>query len=374
MPITNKAPQKKSTVIFIANSLSQPRIQRRIIAFCHQGYKVKVFGYDRDSRKKDIDWCGAEVVSLGRHQSGGGYLKKLFDLICLRNRVNKSFSNSDHVLYIFGPLTMFAFLFTRFSYIYEISDLIYGRLHKSIRYLLDSLTRLAVDRSVVTVVTSKGFTKYFFGRADYHKVIYVPNKLSPKLLGLHKDVEIANPIGSSIKFAFIGSPRFVDTVFRFAKNIGEKYPQHSFCFYGTSDLEEYGVAFSDKYSNVSWKGAYFNPDDLPEIYSNVDVVISCYYSNSLGSRIAEPNKLFESIFFNKPIVVSENTHLADVVVNVLGSGFAINAYSDDAICAFVDSLTPSKIDEVLGRIALLDKSEMIDNSSCLFSEIESKIG
>lgn len=362
--------QQDIKIVFIANSLSQPRIQRRIIGFRKKGYAVKVYGFDRDQRRKDIDWYGAEVVSLGYHQSGGGYLKKFIDLVRLRRKVSREVLNGGHVLYIFGPMTMFAFLFGRAPYIYEISDLIYGNVSAALRSFLNVLTRMSVNRSLFTVVTSKGFTKYFFGVSDHNKIVYMPNKLSPELRRVQLEMPGGMPKGPGIKFGFVGSPRFEDTIFRFARNIGEKYPHHTFHFFGTSELESYGVEFADRYSNVFWHGKYFNPDDLPRIYSHIDVVVSCYYSKSLGSRIAEPNKLFESIFFSKPIVVSSGTHVADLVVNKLKSGFSIDAYSDESICAFVDGLTPERIQSVLNNISDMDKSEMIDDDGHLFERLD----
>ena len=53
-----------------------------------------------------------------------------------------------------------------------------------------------------------------------------------------------------------------------------------------------------KFPNVKLHGKFKNPSDLSVIYNKIDLNVICYDTTSINVRIAEPNKLYESIFFN----------------------------------------------------------------------------
>ena len=82
-----------------------------------------------------------------------------------------------------------------------------------------------------------------------------------------------------------------------------------------------------------------NPEDLNSIYSNVDIVVACYEAENLNERIAEPNKLYEAMFFCKPIIVSKDTFLANQV-NENKFGWVVDAYNDAEIIEFVKNILP----------------------------------
>jgi len=54
---------KFSKVVFIANALGQPRVKKRIMQFIRQGYKVEVYGFDRD-KLTDVSGWGVEVIRM----------------------------------------------------------------------------------------------------------------------------------------------------------------------------------------------------------------------------------------------------------------------------------------------------------------------
>ena len=105
------------------------------------------------------------------------------------------------------------------------------------------------------------------------------------------------------------------------------------------------------------------------MYNNVDVVVACYDTTTFNERVAEPNKLYESLFFCKPIIVTENTFLAQRVKS-LQCGYEMDASTDENIIRFLNEITVEDVNRKMLRISELQKSEMIDNPMTIFSALE----
>ena len=114
-------------------------------------------------------------------------------------------------------------------------------------------------------------------------------------------------------------------------------------------------------------GAFENPKDLQNIYSKIDISIVCYDTASGNVRIAEPNKLYESIFFETPIVVSSGTFLEDRVKEY-NVGYAIDSSKDDTIIEFVNNITKQNINAVIERMKGIPYMELIDSSDDLIEK------
>src|SRR5690606_37992120 len=120
-------------------------------------------------------------------------------------------------------------------------------------------------------------------------IIIQPNKMDSSFLSLPKIHSSIALNSSTIIFSFVGGFRSPNTIFRFAQVIGEKYPNHLFHFFGDSSLTKDVIKLSELYDNVKYFGAFKNPEDLNNIYSKIDVVVSCYDIAEFNERILEPN-------------------------------------------------------------------------------------
>ena len=188
----------------------------------------------------------------------------------------------------------------------------------------------------------------------------VPNRLSSEIWKKEKlDVVEKAFDPSHIRFAFVGGLRYKALV-NIASVISKTYPNHEFHFYGfvSPTLSE---NILPKGTNVFYHGAFKNPDDLFDIYADVDVLVSTYDVVSPNVRYAEPNKLYESIFFRCPIVVSSGTFL-ERKVKRLEIGYSVDPFSEEDINRLVKEIECSYIDKksVIGKI---DKTEAVDKNS-----------
>lgn len=66
-------------------------------------------------------------------------------------------------------------------------------------------------------------------------------------------------------------------------------------------------------SNIKWVGRFDFNSQVAALYGECDVMYSVYDADMENVRIAIPNKLYESIYCDMPIIVAKNTYLAEVV-------------------------------------------------------------
>ena len=70
--------------------------------------------------------------------------------------------------------------------------------------------------------------------------------------------------------------------------------------------------------------------NINEIYDYVDYVWAAYPNNNLNVKYAISNKYFESLNFQKKIIVSSKTELSNLVISK-NQGFSINPFKKKEI-------------------------------------------
>lgn len=214
-------------------------------------------------------------------------------------------------------------------------------------------------------MTSEGFKNYLFPDSDVDNVIIQPNKVSPQFRNINRTTKRIN---NKITFAYVGAFRYPNTIFRFARIIGEHFPQYEYHFYGNSGLTPLAIELANKYNNIKYFGAFKSPEDLEDIYSNIDVVTACYDNVGLNEQIAEPNKLYEAICFCCPIIVSENTFLGKRVRD-LNIGYVMNPNNDESIIKFIKSLRIEDLNMYSRNELCMNEDDYIDSAEKIIENI-----
>lgn len=350
-------------IVFLG-AQNQPRVIKRIMSFYDNSYDIVVYGFDRD-RFQGVNKLPPDITihQFEHTEDGGKYLHKLFSYMKQIRKVCKTHKKENAVFYSFGILPAFFLCFFRCrNYLYEISDIIYANFSNSfLRSVIRCVDRRIIRKSQATVMTSQGFISYLFKKDAPSNIIVLPNKVSTYFNIIKRTRQ---PIINSIRFAFIGWLRYPNTIFRFAEIIGKEYPNHSFSFFGDSDFREKAMSLSEKYENVTFSGAFKNPEDLESIYSKVDVVISCYDTSTINERIAEPNKLYESMFFCKPIVVSPSTFLANQVEH-FKCGYSLDASTDENVRTFIEQIRIEELNAISDWLFQMRPQDLIDDPTPL---------
>ena len=346
-------------IVFITDVLENPRISKRKKLLEANGYSVVIYGFKRGELKRcPNNLIYDEIGDIGNKP----YVKRLGTLYKGIRGVLKKYREENNVIYyLFGLqiATVYSFLSNR-KYIYEEADLVHTYFNNSnLKKWFEKKDRKIINNSLLTIFTSEGFVRYHFPKAAA-KCLVIPNKLKPEITSLNDIEKTHSYRPDSIQFGFVGGVRF-DSTINFIDYVVKKYPQHNFHIYGIVDSK-----YSDRiknlstYDNFSFHGPFKNPNDLPFIYSNIDYVLSTYDVRYENVRYAEPNKLYESIYFRTPIIVSDNTFLSDKV-NEYGIGMSVDALDNDEIDKLITSLTKQKYDNLINALESIDRSSAVDS-------------
>ena len=348
------------TIIFIADRLSQPRIIKRILSIYSAGFKVKVFGYDRIGYQCNSLPAEIEINSLGELKDGSGYLQKIKQIKKDVNKILEREGKNDKLYYSFGFISTYFLNRLSAKYIYEQSDILYGyRNFNLIRPFLKIIDKKLISNSVLTIMTSGGFKDFFFGQTKIKNIIIQPNKLNKTFLNNPRP-PLSIPNVNHLRFGFIGAVRYKETILRFAKIIGKFFPQHEFHFYGNSRFLPEFQKETIYFKNVIYHGEFRNPEDLLNIYNKIDIVVACYETTSLNERVAEPNKMYEAIYFQKPIIVSKDSFV-EKQIKKYKCGFSIDAHSDKEIIDLVQSLDLRELISIMNHELSIKEIDLIDN-------------
>lgn len=361
-------------IVFVTNSVHDSHSIKRIGEFAERGYDYVAYGF-----KRDIDiptyYEKYNLKIIGEISNSQSYFSRIPIIYKALKKVVGSYSDSDVLWYFFGlDVALLANMFRlNGKYIYEECDLVHTYLPLKIaRSLFERLDKYIIHKSALSVFTSEGFATFHFrNRIDLEKKKYViiPNRLNPNVENYffrkEKEIDV-----NHLSFAFVGGARF-DSLLSFTKIILSKYPEHTLHFWGepVSAYKERFLCLSQKYPNVIFHGKFRNPDDLSMIYNEIDILISTYDAKYENVKYAEPNKIYEAIYFETPIVVTRDTYLADKVQE-LNIGYVVDPFSEKDVCQLLDGLTVESINEKIISCKKIEKKSCLNINDSFFKMIE----
>lgn len=360
-------------IIAIVPQLSQPRCVKRINSLIDNGFEVVAFGFDNGLYSENIGNIKCKVYNY-QLPSNSSKFNSIILKFKLLNEVRR-FSSKGDLVYVFGIELAFYYklLLNRCRFIYEQADLNYTKLKfKGLVSFFKWIDKKLIKSSFLTVLTSQGFVEYLYPNVNTPlNVCIMPNRLHHSLKNCNKKDKVIFDI-NHLKFGFVGLIRYPRTIITFAEEIGRHFPQHEFHFYGEGYSSEKAKQICNLYENVYFHGGYKNPIDLPNIYSHIDLNVVCYDPLSENVKIAEPNKLYESIFFKVPIIVSKGTFL-EQKVKKWDVGFSINAFNACEVNEFINNLKIDDLNNSILHASEISDEELFDDESKLIYTINRKL-
>ena len=352
-------------IFFILSSLNDSHFRKRVEKFMDNGYQVKVYGFKR--KGQNLPLLRYNPVVLGEIEN-----RNFSARLSLFNRSIKGIAKECKgklCFYSSLDIAIFAKLYIKAPYIYEVCDLTELTIgNPVIRTVLTRINKSVIRKSKKTIITSEGFADYF-SKLPQNKFYLIPNKVSaemPKYQDKERRLDI-----DKVRIGFAGIIRF-ESIYHFVKacaDYGKNIEMHLFGIY--SDADEWATKIEQiekNYNNVFFHGRFSNPGDLPSIYEGVDLVL-CTYPPTLGVKYAEPNKLYEAIYFRCPIIVSEKVFLGDKVKR-LNIGYVIDAMDEDKIKLFLESLNASNYQSKVDACKSIPQSDCINRNDDFFKQIE----
>ena len=354
----------KVRISFVLGSLNDSHYRKRVEEFVKYGYDVQVFGFLREGQVLPEYTCSVNILGTIKERN---YRDRLI-LFYKQMRSIAPKCRNTICFYSSLDIAIFAKLSIHVPYIYEVCDLTELVIpNKFIRNLLVNINKRCINKSLLTIVTSQGFIDYFKD-VKKEKIILIPNKVSPDCPVYISEKK--NSVTMPLKIGFVGVIRFEST-YHFIKSCKNRknIEVHMFGIYSDGDLWSMRIKdIVDCSANMYYHGRFKNPIDLPAIYSQIDMVL-CAYTPSPGVNYAEPNKLYEAIYFRKPIIVSEGTFLCEKVKR-MRIGYAVDSMNEDSVEKFLDCLTISSYMEKLENCFMVKQDDCIDKYPQLFHRLE----
>ncbi len=198
--------------------------------------------------------------------------------------------------------------------IYEVSD-IHPLLidtqkkfyNKAVSYMLRNLEQCLCKKVDLLVVTSEFFYEQYYKKMiSSTRVYFFPNTPEPTVFkGFSRNNNNKFTVG------FIG-------LIRYAKQLEMLIDLTKKCdigvFIAGKGIESNRIEnYSKGNDNVKIYGEYIYKSEIKKLYESVDCIYSVYDSNFKNVQIALPNKLYESVYTNTPIIVAKGTYLGEIV-------------------------------------------------------------
>lgn len=213
--------------------------------------------------------------------------------------------------------------------------------------------KASIDASYETVISSPKYEK-FLPPHDYLHIHNIdPNAMEIKAAYKH----IPDPDGR-IRISFIGNVRYFEQNRLLLKHLGN---DSRFCLQyfgsGTEILKHY--CEDNNITNVVFGGA-FPQSETVHFYEQTDIINNVYGNDTMNLQLALSNKLYYSLLFELPLLVSEGTFMDELTAQY-GIGFAFT--DDDGFAdrleAWYRSLSENRIGQRYAE--LLDKVKKEDD-------------
>jgi len=227
--------------------------------------------------------------------------------------------------------------------IYEIADLHRLIIDKQDSLIKQNLSRIlkiterktckSVDRLVLT--SMKFYDVYYAHFVKKEKVVFLPNMPQKDIFS-----EFKKEKHKKFTIGFIGWIRYKDQL-RLLIRAAQKTNVN--IFFAGEDAD--GLDFQEeckRYSHVRYFGPFIYDKSIQDMYRQVDCIYAVYNADMANVRVALPNKLYEAILCELPIIVAKETYLSELVLN-MGVGIAVNHKNEDELANAILKLSKDKL-------------------------------
>ena len=174
---------------------------------------------------------------------------------------------------------------------------------KAVRFLENKIYK---NISGLIVTSEKFYDDYYSKWINKEKVVYIPNSpnLEPFKNYKHKRDGI-------FTVGFIGVVRYPEQLKMLIEAADELNIKVLFAGFteGCPEIQ----AMAETRDNVVYYGRYDYDKDIAKLYGMCDAIYSVYDSKMKNVNIALPNKLYEAVYCELPIIVSKGTYLSEIV-------------------------------------------------------------
>lgn len=316
---------EKEKIILIVSHCPDALINKRI-NLLKKEYKVIVLYNERGNINfnliEDVDY-----IKLNSRFENGKFLSRIVKLINIRKDV-------QNIIHKINPSILYAFRLDmlwltvsnntkRRKIIYEVADLhniVINNSKNKIKVIAKVIVKWIEKKmckyvDILSITSEMFFDIYFKNFIEAEKVIYMPNIPDLQYFKEYKKVN-----KEEFTIGFIGVVRYKEQMKMLME--AAKNANINVLFAGRSQDDEI-KKFAKENSFIEYYGEYNYSTDIANLYSKCDCIYSVYDTRFNNVKYALPNKLYESIYCELPIIVAKNTYLSQLVQK-LGVGCSVS--------------------------------------------------
>ncbi len=361
--------------VFLIGFLPNPRIMKRINLACTYS-EVHLICWDRQNNNIALSHGNNYTYDEISIRASSEPLKRLIPYARFRSKAMKSLRKQNpDIIHVQGlDMLQIAVIYQKrykpnVKIIYEVADLhrlLVDRQHSLPKRLLqmylinqDKVLCRKIDLLIVTAQLY--YDTYFKDFVPENKYMFFPNVPDLKAFAEYRH----KAQNDTLTVGYIGGIRYKKQI-RNLLDAAEKSGVNVLLAGFESDGNEI-ESIAENMKNVEWAGRFDFLKSAAELYGKCDLIYSVYDADMANVRVALPNKLYESIHCETPIIVAKGTYLAQLTED-MGVGFAVDHRSPEELAAILCDLKshPEKINAysencraVQGRFDLEKCNEML---------------
>jgi succinoglycan biosynthesis protein ExoL len=367
------------TLFFVIDS---SHTKKRIDAFKNNVDELTIVSY---YRTKNIEY--KNHYNLGK-SSQKHYFRRFIKLMFDIPQLSKILSNNPEIDVVYAWNFDIALLFVlatllskrKYTFIYEVADIKPILLSKSIvGNILRKLEQLILNSTNYLCVTSKDFIINYFDK--YYNYIGNTHILENKVFPAIDNPLIAKsnitPDSSKWRIGYFGLFRCNKSL-QLLLQLANSLPNNiEIILAGRPEIHVKDI-FNKLITlkNSTYIGEYKYPDDLPNIYSKIDIIWSADFSDpSDNSKWLLPNRIYEAGLFNIPqLCFSDNVTICKYI-DSLKIGWVLEEANISSLLSFFSTLTSGQHHQIKSNYSNLSANQFSgdDQIYSLLNKIKDEI-
>jgi succinoglycan biosynthesis protein ExoL len=350
---------RRTTLLFFAHNADEARFLKRLLSFRDLGFSVSWVGYDRGRGSQTSDKLLGQFphTQLGR-TIDENYIQRVWVCFTTLGRLilKPGLLRAPELLYCTNVENLAVMMLARYlrglrgKVIYEVADIQPAMVGSGVvGRLLRFVERLCLRHIDLLVVTSPAYLDEFLTKRQLYdgpsfllenKVYFGPE--TPKYKPLPDRIP-EGPLTVGL-FGNIKCERSLKLIELVARAVREEV---SFILrgYPLEDLKSALEQLVSDNPNIKFLGPYSSPDDLPGIYSEVDLCWGFDFRAAGGnSKWCLANRIYEAGLFGVPLLVEAET-MGGKYVERLRSGWSLREPLDETLIDFFRKISPAEVRE-----------------------------
>ena len=338
----------ENTIAILIGFLPNPRIYKRI-ALEKQIGQVHLICWDRGNSMLQTPTEDGYSVHIIRVKAGGNPLKRLIPYYRFSKSANALLDTiQPDLIHVQGlDMLKIACAYQKrackpVKIINEVADL-----HRLLvdhqkspvaqiaqKYLRHTDRKLEKQYDLLILTSMKYYDAYFAGFIPKEKVLYIPNVPDLTAFDSYSKKNCGN-----FTVGYIGSVRYKQQMMNLIEAVEQTGDY--LLIAGYEDQPQIIEPMCQGKPAIKWVGRFDFNKQAAELYGKCDVMYSVYNADMHNVRVALPNKLYEAVYCEMPLIVAKNTYLAQIVEE-WGVGVAVDHKSTDELVKVLNELREDK--------------------------------